>query len=194
MFLIPLLKGQEYHGEWMMDWLDKLSMAAIVGLTVIAIGMLANHEIIKRRHDNPGTEAKNEKGSYALQMETDKKIYQEVASYKEQGLYTEAMAKLEDIRKKYPEKPMSYVYLAQLYLEEGRLADGIHNYRRAVEMEPDYVDERTPLFIGDKIKELVIEGREKFGREKALKPKDKKVMKTLKDIYYLQSRVAGGCE
>jgi len=190
----PLFKGQESHGEWIMDWLDKLSIAAIVAITVIAIGMLANHEIIKRRHDNPGTEAKNEKSSYALQMETDKKIYQEVASYKEQGLYTEAMAKLEDIRKKYPEKPMSYVYLAQLYLEQGRLADGIHNYRRAVEMEPDYVDERTPLFIGDKIKELVIEGREKFGREKALKPEDKKVMKTLKDIYYLQSRVAGGCE
>ena len=127
-------------------------------------------------------------------METDKKIYQEVASYKEQGLYTEAMAKLEDIRKKYPEKPMSYVYLAQLYLEQGRLADGIHNYRRAVEMEPDYVDERTPLFIGDKIKGLVTEGREKFGREKALKPKDKEVRKALRDIYYLQSRLAGGCE
>jgi tetratricopeptide (TPR) repeat protein len=190
----PLFKGQEYHGEWIMDWLDKLSIAAIVAITVITVGMLADQEMTIRRHDNPGTEAKNEKSSYALQMETDKKIYQEIASYKEQGLYTEAMAKLEDIRKKYPEKPMSYVYLAQLYLEQGRLADGIHNYRRAVEMEPDYVDERTPLFIGDKIKELVIEGREKFGREKALKPKDKKVMKTLKDIYYLQSRVAGGCE
>jgi tetratricopeptide (TPR) repeat protein len=177
-----------------MDWLDKLSIAAIAAITVIAIGMLANHEIIKRRHDNPGTEVKNEKSSYALQMETDKRMYQEIASYKEQGLYTEAMAKLEYIRKKNPEKPMSYVYLAQLYLEQGRLADGIHNYRRAVEMEPDYVDERTPLFIGDEIKEVVEEGREKFGREKALKPEDKEVRKALKDIYYLQSRIAGGCE
>jgi len=190
----PLFKGQEYHGEWIMDWLDKLSIAAIAGLTLITIGMLANQEIVKRREENPGVVAKEEKGSYILQMEIDKKLYQEVTSYKKQGLYTKAMAKLKDIMKRYPEKSLSYVYLAQLYLEQGELADSIHNYRRAVEMEPDYVDERTPLFIGDKIKELVTEGREKLGREKALKPKDREVRKALKDVYYLQSRLAGGCE
>jgi len=177
-----------------MDWLDRLSIAAIAGITLVTIGMLANQEITKRQQDNPGVEATEEKSSYALQMEIDKKIYEEVISYKKQGLYTEAMAKLKDIIKRYPEKSLSYVYLAQLYLKQGKLADGIHNYRRAVEMEPDYVDERTPLFIGDEIKELVTEGREKFAREKALKPKDKEVRKALKDIYYLQSRLAGGCE
>ena len=158
------------------------------------IGMLTNQEIAKRRQNNPGVVAKEEKDSYALQMEIDKKIYQEVASYEKQGLYTEAMAKLKDIMKRYPEKSLSYVCLAQLYVDQGKLGDAIHSYRRAVEMEPDYVDERTPLFIGDNIKELVTEGREKFGREKALKPKDKEVRKALKDIYYLQSRLAGGCE
>jgi hypothetical protein len=61
-------------------------------------------------------------------------------------------------------------------------------------MEPDYVDKRTPFFIGGKIKELVKEGLEKFGREKALRPKDKEVRRILKDLYYLQSRLAGGCE
>lgn len=190
----PLFKGQEFHGEWIMDWLDKLSIAAIVAITLITVAMLADQEMTIRQQDNPGMEAKEEKNSYALQMETDKKIYEEVASFKEQGLYTEAMAKLEDIKKGYPEKSLSYVYLAQLYLEQGRLGDGIHNYRRAVEMEPDYVDERTPLFIGDEIKKVVEEGREKFGREKALKPNDEKVRKAIDDVYYLQSRLAGGCE
>lgn len=189
-----LFQGQDSHSELIMDWLDKLSIAAIVAITLITVSMLADQEMTIRRQDNPGTEAIEEKNSYALQMETDKKIYQEVASYKEQGLYTEAIAKLEDIKKGYPEKSLSYVYLAQLYLEQGRLGDGIHNYLRAVEMEPDYVDERTPLFIGDEIKKVVEEGREKFGREKALKPEDKEVSNALKDVYYLQSRLAGGCE
>ena len=67
-------------------------------------------------------------------------------------------------------------------------------YRRAVEMEPDYVDERTPLFIGKDLKAVVEEGREKFGREKALKPNDEDVKQTLEDVYYLQRRLAGGCE
>ena len=177
-----------------MDWLDKLSIAAIAGLTLITVSMLANQEMITRRHDNAEGVAKGGEDSYALQMEMDKKIYEEVVSLKEQGHYPEAMAKLETIIKKYPEKSLSYVYLAQLYLEQGELRETIHNYRRAVEMEADYVDERTPLFIGNEIKKLVTEGREKFSREKALKPKDKEVRKALKDVYYLQSRLAGGCE
>ena len=177
-----------------MDWLDKLSIAAITGITLITMGMLANQQIVKRRQNNPGVAAKEEKGSYAVQMEIDKKIYQEFVSYKKQGLHTEAMTKLKDIVKRYPAKSMSYVYMAQLYLKQGKMGDSIHYYRRAVEMEPDYVDERTPLFIGDEIKELVEEGRVKFGREKALKPKDNVVRKALQNVYYLQSRLAGGCE
>jgi tetratricopeptide (TPR) repeat protein len=177
-----------------MDWLDKLSIVGIVGFALITTGMLGNQEITKRRQHNPGTEAKEEKNSYALQMEIDKKIYQEVTSFEKQGLYTEAMAKLQHIMRRYPEKSLSYIYLAQLYVKQGKLGDGFHNYRRAVEMQPDYADGKTPLFIGDKIKELITEGREKFGREKRLKPKDKEVSKALEDVYYLQSRLAGGCE
>ena len=190
----PLSKGQEYHGEWIMDWLDKLSIAAITGITLITMGMLANQQIVKSRHNNPGVVAKKEKSSNVLQMEIDKKIYQEFVSYKKQGLHAEAMAKLKDIVKRYPAKSMSYVYMAQLYLKQGKLGDSIHNYRRAVEMEPDYVDPRTPLFMGDEIKKLVKEGIEKLEREKSLKPNDKQVRQALKDVYYLQRRLAGGCE
>jgi tetratricopeptide (TPR) repeat protein len=178
-----------------MDWLDRLSIGAIAGITLIAMGMLANQAIVKKDQSNAGIiVAVDKKAAYALRMEQDKKIYHEVVSLKGQGLYAEAMAGLNDIMKKYPENSLSYVYTAQLHLGQGNLGEGIHSYRRAVEMEPDYVDDRTPLFIGDQIRELVTEGREKFGREKELKPKDREVRKILKDIYYLQSRLAGGCE
>ena len=177
-----------------MDWLDKLSIAAIAGIAVITIGMLANQELMKRGQDNPGEEAKGKESSYALQMEEDNRLFKEVRASEEQGLYQEAMAQVKDIMKDYPEKSLPSVYLARLHFKQGELGESIINYRLAVEMEPDYVDERTPLFIGDEIKEIVEEGREKFGREKALKPEDKEVREALKDIYYLQSRLAGGCE
>ena len=177
-----------------MDRLDKISVAAIAVFTLIIVGMLAGHGITKTAQDNPGPVAKGQKDSYALQMELDKKIYEKVVSYKKEGSYEEAMAELRDVMKKYPERPRSHVYLAQMYVEQGKLGDAIHGYRQAVEKEPDYVDERTLLFIGDEIKSLVTEGREKFSREKALKPKDKRIKMVLKDIYYLQSRLAGGCE
>jgi tetratricopeptide (TPR) repeat protein len=177
-----------------MDWLDKLSIVAIAGLTLITAGMLANQEITKRRLDNPGRADEGEKSSYSSQTEMDKQIFAEVTAYRKKGLYAEAIAEVEDIVKSHPEKSLSYVYLAQLHVEQGKLADSIHSYRRAVEMEPDYVDPRTPLFMGDEIKKLVKEGMEKLEREKTLKPKDEGVRQALKDVYYLQRRLAGGCE
>ena len=166
----------------------------MVGIAVITIGMLANQELIKRGEDNPGDEAKAKESAYALQMAEDNRLFKEVRASEEQGLYQEAMAQVEDIIKSYPEKPLSYVYFARLHFKEGELGESVINYRQAVEMEPDYVDKRTPLFIGDEIKQIVEEGREKFGREKELKPEDNEVREALKDIYYLQSRLAGGCE
>ena len=177
-----------------MDWLDRLGMAAIGACVLITLGMLANQEILKKRHDNPGSEVEEAGRSYALQMEADKKLYSEVRALKEQGLYADAIARLEEIVESYPDKSLSYVHLGQVREKQGRLREAIHHYRRAVEMDPDYVDERTPLYIGEDIRAVVEEGREKFGREKALKPEDKDVKRALEDVYYLQRRLAGGCE
>jgi len=176
-----------------LDWTDKLSIVAIIGLTVITAGMMGSHEMAKKGDKNPGLLM--EQGSaYASQIETDKKIYAQVASYNEQGLHTEAMSELKNVMEKYPNKSLSYVYLARLYLDDGQLADSIHNYRRAVEMEPDYVDKKAPLFIGDEVRKVVREGVEKLQREQTLRPKDKEVGEAIKDVYYLQRRLAGGCE
>jgi tetratricopeptide (TPR) repeat protein len=177
-----------------MDWLDKISIAAVAGLVLITGGLLVSQERIERRIDNPGGANDGSRTSYASQIEMDKKIYASVTVYQEKGLHDEAIAELDRIAKSNPKNSLSYVYLAESYLAQGRLVDTIRNYRQAVEMEPDYVDPRTPLFKGDELKELVTEGIPKLEREKKLKPKDEEVKQALKDVYYLQRRLAGGCE
>jgi tetratricopeptide (TPR) repeat protein len=176
------------------DRLDKISMVVVAGLIIIAGGMLGNQQINERRSENRGGVAGEERSSSASQMEVDKQIYAQVTVYQNKGLYAEAIAELDRIAKNNPENSLSYVYLAESYLAQGKLADSIRNYRRAVEMEPDYVDQRTPRFKGEKIKELVTEGIPKLEREKKLKPNDEEVKQALKDVYYLQRRLAGGCE
>jgi tetratricopeptide (TPR) repeat protein len=177
-----------------MDRFDKFNITVIALISLITIGMLANQEIIKRRLGLDEAAAAERALYYAEQMALNAKIYQDVISLKEQELYDEAMTKLQEVMKAYPGKAQSYVYLAQLSLESGKLADSIHNYRLAVENDPDYMDKKTPMFIGHEVKELVKESLPKFGREKKLKPKDKEVRNTLEDLYYLQRVLAGGCE
>ena len=177
-----------------MDRLDKFNIIIIVLISLITIGMLVNQEIIKRRQGNQEAAAAEKARYYTEQMALNAKIYQEVISLKEQGLDDEAMTKLQEVMKTYPGRSQSYVYMAQLSLESGKLGDAIHNYRLAVENDPDYLDKKTPLFIGSEIKTLVSESLEKFGREIKLKPNDQTVRNVLQDLYYLQRRLAGGCE
>lgn len=177
-----------------MDWTDKLSMAAIIGLSVITVGFWGDHEIGKRGGRTDPGEASDGKAAYAAEMALNKQIYSEVQAEKEKKQYSTAVNKLQDIMKQHPGNPLSYVYLARIHLEQAQLARAVYDYRRAVEMEPDYVDEKAPGFIGDEIKTVVKEGVQKFQREKELKPNDPDVRKALKDVYYLQRRLAGGCE
>ena len=177
-----------------MDRLDKFNITILVLICLITIGMLVNQEIIKRRQGYHEAAAAERERYYAEQMALNAKIYQEVISLKEQELYDEAMTKLQEVMKTYPGRAQSYVYMAQLSLKSGKLADTIHNYRLAVENDLDYLDKKTPLFIGHEIKALVNESLEKFGREVKLKPNDKEVRNTLEDLYYLQRILAGGCE
>ena len=177
-----------------MDRFDKFNIAVIAIISLITIGMLANQEIIKRRLGVDEAEAAEMALYYAEKMALNAKIYQEVISLKEEEHYDEAMTKLEDVMKTYPGRAQSYVYKAQLSLKSGKLGDTIHNYRLAVENDLDYLDKKTPLFIGHEIKGLVKESLEKFGREVKLKPNDEEVRNTLKDLYYLQRILAGGCE
>jgi len=42
----------------MLDWLDKSSIPAMAGFTVVTIGMLGNQQITMVQQDNPGVAAK----------------------------------------------------------------------------------------------------------------------------------------
>ena len=155
--------------------------------------MLTNQAVVAGR-DHHSTALAKENAAYAAQIEADKKIYEAVTSAIEKGLYGEAETKLEGIMQKHPNKPLSYIYLAQLDLKQGRLGDSVHNYRLAVEMQPDFVDKKALLYQGEAITKVVKEGTDKFQREQKLKPDDKNVKQALKDVFYLQRRLAGGCE
>ena len=53
-----LLKGPEYHDEWMLDWLGKSSIPAMAGFTLVTIGISGNQQITMVQQDNPGVAAK----------------------------------------------------------------------------------------------------------------------------------------
>jgi len=178
-----------------MDMIHKLTIAVLVLLTAVTLAMLVQHQVSTQRL--PGTAANRKvdlKKSYELIIAKNAEIYGDVVELSQQKQFSPAMEKLQEIIAVHPENSMSSVYLAQLQYNQGQIAAAIHSYRIAVDSEPDYVDKKTPLFIGDKIMALITEARGKLKREKKLKPNDKAIDLALEDVYYLQRRIAGGCE
>ncbi len=178
-----------------MDLIQKLSITALVLLSLIAGGMLIQHQM-----STQGSAGKGETGKIDIKKYYEKKIarnaeiFAEVIKLQEQKKFTQAMKKLEEIRAAHPDNPQAYVYQAQIEYDQGRIAAAIHSYRTAVDQEPDYVDKKTPLFIGDTMLTLINQARGKLQREKKLKPNDRTILIAIDDLLYLQRRIAGGCE
>lgn len=179
-----------------MDWLDKIGIAIISVLSLVTVGMLTNHEIATyQQGDNAVSPENGHEIEETRTVEFDPKIYAEVEELQKKGLYTEALAKLETIVAGYPRYSKSYVYMARLNINLGDIKKALQGYRTAVEMEPGYVDKKNEkLFIGRDIKKLVTESQRKIEQEVESGSGGKEAKKALKNIYYLQRRLAGGCE
>jgi predicted Zn-dependent protease len=178
-----------------MDLIHKLNITALLILTGITATMLIQHHIsVQHQQGTAGNPKIELKKAYEQRIASDTALYAEVVQLLAQKQFAGAGKKLEEIKTAHPGNPHSFIYQAQLQYNQGQIAAAIHSYRLAVNNEPDYVDKNTPLFIGNEIMDIITEARSKLQREKKLKPGDKNIVLALEDIYYLQRRIAGGCE
>jgi len=178
-----------------MNLIHKLSITALILLSLITTGMLIQHHISTQNQQGAaGKQGVDLQKYYEERIAKDTEIYSDFVILLKEKQYSAAKEKLKEIKAAHPKNPLSSVYLAQLQYEQGQIASAIHSYRLAVDSEPDYVDKKTPLFIGDKIMNLITEARSKLSRENKLRPGDKAISLALEDVYYLQRRIAGGCE
>ncbi len=178
-----------------MDWLDKLNITILTGLVAVTLGMLVQHGLAahQRQDASISTEEKLQQ-LYRQQVARDTELFKDIRILSDQGKIGQARARLKEIRKAHPGNPHGFVVQARLDLADGSLTDAIANYRRAIDARPEYVDKKTPLYIGKEIEAVVTEALAKLPRERKLKPDDRRIAAALQNVYYLQRRLAGGCE
>ncbi len=178
-----------------MDWLDKINITILAGLVAVTLGMLVQHGLAARQQGGAAVSSGTSiQKAYREQVARDARLYRDVRHLREQGETRQAMARLKAIMKAHPGNPYSFVAMARLDLADGRLTGAIANFRKAVDARPEYVDKKTPFYIGKEIEAVVTEALAKLPREKKLKPDDKSIVVALQNVYYLQRRLAGGCE
>lgn len=112
----------------------------------------------------------------------------------ESGQVDAAIAPLKALSAEQPAMSEPHALLGEAYSRMQDYPAAMREYRTALMLDPGYVDKKSPKFIGKRIKATQRDGM--AGAKAALdRDKDDQPAKAaLKDAYYLERMLAGGCE
>ena len=118
----------------------------------------------------------------------------EAESQLESGQVRESVAALQSLVNENPGQPDPHALLGQAYARLQDYPSAMKEFRIALSMDADYIDSKSPKFIGKRIKAATKEGMD-LARAKLKKdPSDPAANAAIKDGYYLVRMLAGGCE
>ena len=109
------------------------------------------------------------------------------------GQIKEAAAALEAVTASDPGASDAHALLGESY---SRLLDypkAVREFRMALSLDADYIDKKSPKFIGKRIKAALREAKPQFLAAKAANPSDAAANSALQDTGYLERMLAGGC-
>jgi len=170
------------------DRLDHLAMSAIMVLA-IWIAFLVSIEMAKP--DPPSRKT--------LQTEQprldpqDEKMLKSADNLMKSGGVKKAQAIINELKKKLPFDARPMMMEGNLYWLRQKAIPAMHSFRRAIDLDLDYLDKKSPLFQGKLIRNVVEEAKtviEKGSNDPAIAASLKTAKK---EYYYMLRKLAGGC-
>lgn len=173
----------------MLHWVGLAVVAAALGallLTADAGGVAGSSAAVDK--------ALQREIAYQARSTFLQKLYAPVEVLWHDGDAQRALLKLEELARRYPGEAHGDILAGAILAELGAQEESVAKYVRAVRLNGDYVDERSPFSRRDEIGRAVEAGLERLVPRARAHPENPTLAAALKDVYYLQSRLAGGCE
>lgn len=173
-----------------MDRLDRISIWAIVVLIIISSALISHHmgEARTERKDNQRVPVSAQVVNPEVVSSTKviRDLMERPSLIKAEGLAKEMIGK-------YPYEGEVRMLMGDIYFRKQEIIKAVEEYKTAVDLNPDYLDKKTVLFQGKKLKRVVSEALSEVEGKLKINPQDGQLKKFRKDIYYLQRRIAGSC-
>jgi tetratricopeptide (TPR) repeat protein len=112
----------------------------------------------------------------------------------EAGQVKESVGSLTALEAANPASGEVHALLGQGYSRLLDYPSAVREFRLALLIDPDYIDNKSPRFIGKRIKAAVKEGMPQFTDALRKNPGDDKAKAAMTDAKYLERMLAGGCE
>lgn len=132
--------------------------------------------------------------AYQAKVSLIRELYDPVEALRKEGQDQAALLKLAEIGKDYPGEAHGQILKGEIQARLGALDASVASYAAGVRLSGDYVDKESPLTRRDEIGRLVSAGLKSVGERVKAHPDNRTAAATMKELYYLQSRLAGGCE
>lgn len=178
------------------DWHDRLHLLGLVGVVAaLAWLLLAGAPGDSGARQASGVERAMERElAYQARAAFLQQIYGPVQDLRQQGQAQQALLMLEQLNRNYAGEAHGYILKGLILHEQGVLQEAMANFVQGLRLNGDYVDQRSPLSERPRIQKAVDEGLATLSARARANPDNPSVAAALRNVYYLQSRLAGGCE
>jgi len=177
---------------------DRFDLIHLVLLAVLAVALLA----LFLGQGPPPSVADTRGGEKALARELQnqarmtllQRLYGPVEELRRQGKPENALLTLDELERSYPGEAHGQILKGEILASMGALEAAAASFAAGVRLNGDYVDEKSPLSRRAAVSRLVSDGLPVVTERKGRNPDNHSLVLALKNLRYLQSRLAGGCE
>ena len=174
-----------------MDTLDRISSWAIVVLIISSFVLVSGY----KGEAGPNLKVQQRIGTAdysVVNSEVSNKV-KLAKNILEAGNLDKAEMLVKEIIQKYPYEGGPHMVMGDIFMRSLEPVKSIPEYKEAVDLNPDYLDKKTPLFQGKKLKIAVNEALDEVEKMIDADPGNRAIRQKRKTIYYLQRRIAGSC-
>lgn len=172
--------------------MDKLDRTTILALTVLlaAIALLLYRQamVVRPAGANPLVLA----AVQAPNPELDKRL-KTAGNLLEANDLEKAEQLINDLIKQFPYDGKPYMAAGDLFMRKQAPVEAMLEHRKGIDLNPDFLDKKSPVFQGKKIKGNLGEAKTIILNGLQGSPGDKTLKEYKKTLYYMQRRIAGSC-
>jgi cytochrome c-type biogenesis protein CcmH/NrfG len=169
-----------------------LLTATLIALVVVLLGQGTSSTVDKR--PAVADKALEREMAYQARVGLLQKLYNPVESLRQAGNPQAALFRLDELIRRYPTEAHGHILKGEILHEMGALDEAVACYVEGVRLDGDYVDGKSPLSRRTEIQKVADEGLQVIGSRARANPENHSLAVALKNVNYLRSRLAGGCE
>jgi len=174
------------------DAYDKILWSLLVVTLVALVVLFLSHSAAK----GPAVpdKALEREMAYQARVEFINKLYAPVDTLRRAGDPQGALFKRDELVRIYPSEAHGHILQGEILYGMGALDEAVARYVEGVRINGDYVDRKSPLSRRGEIQKAADEGLKVIGGRSRANPGNRSMADALKNVNYLRSRLAGGCE